>query len=104
MNAEPMRIEGAEIAFQVTDQATKPIVMARSEDKVVVTYGTDAAAAALAPDEQLGNSDLYARAEELLGDEAEPSTLLSIPAIVRFNDAAGEPEWRGSSRTPRRST
>jgi Protein of unknown function (DUF3352) len=89
--AEPVRIEGAEIAFQVADQATEPIVMARGADKVVVTYGRDAAADALVPGDRLGDSELYERADDLLEDA--PSTLLSVPAVVRFADAAGEPEW-----------
>jgi hypothetical protein len=66
--------------------------MARGDDKVVVTYGTDAAADALTPDDRLAESELYERADDLL-DNA-PSTLLSVPAIVRFADAAGEPEWQ----------
>jgi Protein of unknown function (DUF3352) len=98
VNATPVKVEGAEIAFQWTGQAPTPtpIVMARGEDKVVVTYGTEAAVDALSSDEQLGDSELYERTTELLGDDAEPSFLLSLPAVVKLVDSAGDPdpEWQ----------
>lgn len=96
VNATPVKVEGAEIAFQWADEAPKPIVMARGEDKVVVAYGTEAAADALSPDEELGDSELYERTTDLLGDDAEPSFLLSLPAVVKLVDAAGDTgrEWQ----------
>jgi Protein of unknown function (DUF3352) len=50
VQAKPVSIDGAATAFQVTiPDAPKPIVVARSDEKVVGTYGVEAAKAALNP-------------------------------------------------------
>ena len=96
VNAVPVEVEGAEIAFQWAGPASKPLVLARGEDKVVVTSGVAAAEDALSPDEELGDTELYERTTDLLGDDAEPSFLLSMPRLVKLVDASGEAgaEWQ----------
>jgi uncharacterized protein DUF3352 len=89
VDARPLTIEGAEVAFAATTpDAPKPIVLARSDDRVVVTYGEQAAADALEPAETLGDSDLYGNAEDALGD-LDPTFLLSMPGVVSLVEATG---------------
>jgi hypothetical protein len=92
----PVRISGAESAFAfAASGAPRPIVLARGSERVVVAYGEEAAAAALSPGETLGDSDVYSRAESVLGDGMDPSLLLSVPQMVSLIDeaAAGDPGW-----------
>jgi hypothetical protein len=94
--ARPVRISGAESAFAfAASGAPRPVVLARGSGKVVVAYGEEAAAAALSPDETLGDTDVFERAESVLGDGLEPSFLLSVPQLVSLIDAAaeGDPRW-----------
>jgi Protein of unknown function (DUF3352) len=87
---DPVQIDGAESAFSfTTPDAEKPIVLARGSGKVVAAYGEYAAKAALSSSQKLGDSELYGDAKDALGD-AEPSLLLSMPAIVTLVDAIGE--------------
>jgi Protein of unknown function (DUF3352) len=86
----PVQIEGAESAFSFNmPDAAKPIVLARGSGKVVAAYGEEAAKAALSSSQKLGDSELYGDAKDALGD-AEPSLLLSMPAIITLVDAIGE--------------
>ena len=63
VKAEPVQIEGAEQAFESQlPGAPKPIVAARSDDRVVIAFGRDAAADALGGGEKLADSDTYAAA------------------------------------------
>jgi hypothetical protein len=86
LRAKPVKVDGAETAFAVAvpDTLSKPIVFARSASKVVVAYGTAAAAAALRPAAKLGDSETYQQAKDALDGEMEPSFLLSVPALARF--------------------
>jgi hypothetical protein len=89
VQAEPIDIQGAEVAFAVAAEgAPRAIVMARSDDRVVVTYGEDAAAEAFEPSETLGDSELYGRAKGALGD-VDPTFLLSMPGVLSLVDATG---------------
>ena len=96
VNATPVEVDGAEIAFQWAGPAPKPLVLARGEDKVVVTSGVAAAEDALSPDEELGDTELYERTTDLLGDDADPSFVLSMPGLVQLVDASGDAgaEWQ----------
>ena len=94
--AKPIRIEGAETAFEAAlPGAPKSIVAARSEDRVVIAYGREAAADALSPTDKLGDSDTYSEAKSVLGGDVEPGFLISIPAVVELASAAsgGDPEF-----------
>lgn len=96
VNAQPVQIEGAETAFAIGEATMpQPVVLARGEGRVVVTYGEEAAVQALSPDQPLGDNDLYERGKTVLGDDLSPTFLVSMPAIVRLVDAAGTagPEW-----------
>lgn len=87
---KPVQIEGAESAFSfTTPDADKPIVLARGSGRVVAAYGEEAAKAALAPATELGDSELYGDAKDALGG-AEPSLLLSMPAVITLVDAIGD--------------
>lgn len=91
LEAKPVRIEGAESAFALSESGQpKPVVLARSRQRVVVAYGEAAAAAALSPAEKLADSDAYGEARALLGDELDPGLLLSIPALLSLVEASGE--------------
>jgi Protein of unknown function (DUF3352) len=93
--ARPVDIEGADQAFAIQDDsAPRPIVLARGSGLVVATYGEAAAEAALSDDDRLGEGDVYAEAEELVG--MEPSLLVSMPQLLELADAAGagsDPEF-----------
>ena len=65
------------------------MIIARSDDRVVVGVGEAATADALAPASKLGDSDLYAQGKDLLGD-AEPTLLLSVPEMIKAVDASGD--------------
>ena len=93
---KPITIDGAETAFEAAlPGAPKSIVAARSEDRVVIAYGREAAADALSPTDKLGDSDTYAEAKSVLGGDVEPGFLISIPAVVELASAAsgGDPEF-----------
>ena len=86
----PVKVKGAAAAFKI-DQTDvgKPVIIARSEDRVVVGFGEAAAADGLAPAEKLGDSELYAQGKAALED-FEPTLLLSMPDLVKAVDASGD--------------
>jgi hypothetical protein len=89
IESEPIEIEGAEVAFTASAEgAPRRIVLARSEDRVVVTYGEKAAVEALEPADMLAESELYGQAKEALGD-IDPTFLLSMPGVLSLVDATG---------------
>jgi Protein of unknown function (DUF3352) len=88
--AEPVRIDGAEQAFEAAlPGAPKPVVAARSDERVVIAYGREAAVDALGGGEKLADSDAYAAAKSVLGD-VEPGFVLSVPAVLSLVEASGE--------------
>jgi hypothetical protein len=87
---EPIELEGAASAFSLEAGAEKPVVLALGEGRVVAAFGEAAATDALQPDAQLGDSDVYGEAKEVLGDDFEPSFLLSMPAVIKLVDATGQ--------------
>jgi Protein of unknown function (DUF3352) len=85
----PAQIAGAETAFAIRDASLpKPIVLARGDGKVVITYGEAAAVEALNPTERLADSDAYDQAKDVLGD-LSPTLLVSIPPIISLVDSSG---------------
>jgi hypothetical protein len=86
---DPLELDGAEAAFSLAG-ADKPVVLARGNGHVVAAFGEAAATAALQPDAELGDGDLYGDAEDILGDDMEPAFLLSVPAVIALVDAIGE--------------
>ena len=95
VDARPVDISGADQAFALRNAAApRPIVLARGAGLVVATFGLDAAEAALAPGDRLGDTEEYAEAEALVG--MEPSLLVSMPDVLELADAAGaggEPDF-----------
>ena len=94
VTAEPVTIGGADQAFALREPGgpAKPIIFARGSGLVVLTYGDAAAEAALGAGDRLGDSDLYAEAEELVG--IEPAMLVSIPQALELVESAGtDPEF-----------
>ena len=86
----PVKVDGATAAFKAgpTDLG-KPAIIARSDDRVVIAVGEAAAADGLAPAEKLGDSELYASAKGVLGDDFEPTFLMSMPDLIAAVDATG---------------
>ena len=85
----PIRVKGAAAAFSAgqTDVG-KPLIIARSDDRVVVGVGEAATSAALAPASKLGDSELYGQAKTLL-EGASPTLLHSMPALLQVVEASG---------------
>lgn len=82
LDAQPVRVPGADAAFDLGAPDTpKPLIFARGQGRVVLALGRGAAAAGLAPSQQLGDSALYRDGKEALGGY-EPALLLSVPQIV----------------------
>ena len=65
------------------------MIIARSDDRVVIGVGEAAAADGLAPAEKLGDSELYKQAKEALED-FEPTLLVSMPDVIKAVDATGD--------------
>jgi hypothetical protein len=86
----PVRVKGAAVAFSAgpAQGLGKPVILARSDDRVVIGLGEPATADALAPESRLGDSELYGSAKTLLGG-VEPTLLLSMPDLVKAVGASG---------------
>jgi hypothetical protein len=93
----PVKVRGAAAAFSTgpDNDLGKPVILARSEDRLVIGVGEAATADALAPADKLGDSELFKQAKDALGDGFEPSFLISMPDLVKAVDASGEndPDW-----------
>ena len=86
----PVSVAGAESAFAIQDGSMpKPVVLARSADRVVATYGLEAAKTALKPSSKLGDSDMWKAAKDALGDSMEPSLVVAMAPILSLADASG---------------
>jgi hypothetical protein len=82
--AKPVAIDGADLAFEVSDGTTpKPIVAALAGERFVIAYGREAAADAIKPDRTLSDTDLWARAGDAL-DGVDPSLVLDFPAVLKL--------------------
>ena len=61
---EPVKVKGAAAAFKVDATALgKPVIIARSDERVVIGVGEAAVADGLSPADKLGDSELYAQAQ-----------------------------------------
>jgi hypothetical protein len=92
----PIKVKGAATAFSTgPSDLGKPVIIARSDDRVVVGVGAAATADGLAPAEKFGDSELFAQATEALGGDFKPSFLISMPDLVKAVDASGkaDPDW-----------
>ncbi|HET8953271.1 MAG TPA: DUF3352 domain-containing protein [Solirubrobacteraceae bacterium] len=88
--ARPVKVDGAETAFEAAAPRTpKPVVAARSEDRVVIALGREAAAAALGDGARLADSDTYGAAKSVLGDGVEPGLVFSMPAALELARGLG---------------
>jgi hypothetical protein len=92
VQAKPLSIDGAATAFQVSiPDAPKPIVVARSDERVVGTYGVEAAKAALNPQSRLEDSETWQSAKDALGDDdMEPGMFVAVPPILSLVESSGE--------------
>ena len=66
-------------------------MLARSDDRVVIAYGADAAVQALSPSSELGSAPLYDEAKSALGD-MDPGLLVSMPSVLKLVEAAAPPD------------
>ena len=87
----PIKVKGAAIAFSAgSTELGKPVVLARSDDRVVAALGEAAAAEALAPAQKLADGELFKEAKEILDDDFEPAFLLSMPDLLAAIESMGE--------------
>jgi len=90
LTPEPVRLDGAEAAFEVAlPGEPQRLVLARGPGRVVAAYGQQAATDALGADAKLGDADAYEEAAGILGDDIVPAFLLSVPAALALADAMG---------------
>ena len=88
---EPMRLEGADLAFRAADpELPKPLVVALAGDRAVLAFGEDAARDGLEPGDTLGDSDLFATAEDALGGLPPSFVLDGAVATKLLAGAAGD--------------
>jgi len=86
----PIKVKGAAIAFAAGSTGLgKPVVLARSDDRVVAAAGEAAAAEALAPAERLADGELFKEAKDILDDDLEPAFLLSMPDLLAAIESMG---------------
>ena len=98
--AKPVKIDGAEQAFEAPlPGLPKTVVAARSSERVVIAYGREAAVDALGGGTELADSGTYDAARSVLGD-VEPGFLLSIPAVLELVEASGEADGEFEKAKP----
>jgi hypothetical protein len=89
VRVEPVKIKGAKTAFAIADRSMpRPIVMALSNERVVIAYGRDAAEQALSPSSKLGDAAVYDQAKSAL-DGIDPGLLVSMPSALKLIEASG---------------
>jgi hypothetical protein len=87
----PIKVKGAALAFRAgSTELGKPVVLARTDDRVVAALGEAAAAEALAPAQKLADSALFEEAKDILDDDLEPAFLLSMPDLLAAIESMGE--------------
>jgi hypothetical protein len=88
-----VKVKGAALAFKsASTDLGKPVVIARSDDRVVVALGASAAAEALAPTDRLADSALFKQGKSILGGDQEPAFLLSMPDLLTAIERMGKPD------------
>ena len=93
--ATPIKLDGAEAAFKVDEtDIGKPVIIARTHDRVVLGFGEKATADAISPSSKLGDSELYKQGKEAL-DGYDPTLLVSMPEVIKAVEASGptDPDW-----------
>jgi len=85
---QPTGVQGADLAFK--GRGKRAPVIARSKDRVVIGLGETAASDALLHGSKLADSGLYKQGKALLGDDAEPAFLLSMPDVIAAVEASGD--------------
>jgi hypothetical protein len=89
IDARPVQIAGADAAFQAREPGMpKPVVIARSSERVVIALGADAAADALSSGPKLSDGDSFGEARERLGDGFEPAFVLTMPAVLTLIESS----------------
>jgi hypothetical protein len=90
LDPQPVRVDGADAAFSMAlPQATKPLVVARGNGRVVAGYGTGAAAAGLSAPAALGDSDTMKLARDALDGTADPTLLVAVAPVLALAESAG---------------
>jgi hypothetical protein len=93
VDVQAVELEGAQSAFEIRDpELPDTVVLARGEERVVVAFGRAAAESALAPADELSDSELWSQAEEALGDGLDPAFLLDFGKVLENVEAFGAGE------------
>lgn len=92
VRARPVDVAGADQAFAIPRaRSEQPLVLARGSGLVVAASSRAAAEAALGSDDRLGDSDVYERAQELVG--MEPGLLVSMPGLLEVAGHDADPDF-----------
>jgi hypothetical protein len=90
LDPQPIKVDGADAAFSMAlPQATKPLVVARGNGRVVAAYGTGAAAAGLSAPDTLGGSDTMTLARDALDGTADPTLVVAVAPLLALAESAG---------------
>ncbi|MGI9020334.1 MAG: DUF3352 domain-containing protein [Solirubrobacterales bacterium] len=78
-NTDEPSVEGAEAGFRASGPGGAGVELALRDDQVIAAFGgTDPAGGLIEPDETLGDSDLYSRAADALGDDFAAAAFIAV--------------------------
>ncbi len=85
---KPLSLPGLD-GFALGDPSVPEDINVVAADSVVIAYGNKATLELLEPGRKLGDSQLFRRAEEALGDGFAPSAFVDVPAVVGLLESFG---------------
>ena len=85
---KPLSLPGLD-GFALGDPSIPEDVNVVAADSVVIAYGNKATLELLDPDQTLGDTNLFRRAQESLGDGFAPSAFADVPAVVGLLESFG---------------
>jgi len=85
---KPLSLPGLD-GFALGDPSVPEDINVVAADSVVIAYGNKATLELLEPGKTLGDTKLFRRAEESLGDGFAPSAFIDVPAVVGLLESFG---------------
>ncbi|HZJ51146.1 MAG TPA: DUF3352 domain-containing protein [Actinomycetota bacterium] len=85
---KPLSLPGLD-GFALGDPSVPEDINVVAADSVVIAYGNKATLELLEPGRMLGDTKLFRRAEESLGDGFAPSAFIDVPAVVGLLESFG---------------